>query len=197
MARAGLDPSAVVRAAAEIIDSEGLDALSLSALATKLGVKSPSLYAHIDGLEDLRRRLAVLAAEQLGDAIAPAAAGLARGEALQAVGQAYRSWVLAHPGLYSALEPNGPQGEPAVERVLSLVLAVLRGYGLEDDTAIHAARSLRAALHGFTALETSGGFGIPVDPDISFAWMLDALDRGLSAAGRVAGNDASPGSLRP
>ena len=197
MARAGLDANAVVRAAAEIIDRDGLDALSLSGLATRLGVKSPSLYAHIEGLEDLRRRLGVLAAEQLGDAIAPAAAGLARGDALQAVGQAYRSWVLAHPGLYAALEPNGPRGEPAVERVLSLVLAVLRGYGLEGDTAIHAARSLRAALHGFTALETSGGFGIPVDPDISFAWMLEALDRGLSTARDDADSQASPGSLRP
>jgi AcrR family transcriptional regulator len=191
MARAGLDTAAVVAAAAEIIDRDGLDALSLSALATKLGVKSPSLYAHVDGLEDLRRRLGVLAAEQLGDAIGPAAAGLARGDALQAVGQAYRGWVLAHPGLYAALEPNGPRGEPAVERVLSLVLAVLRGYGLEGDTAIHAARSLRAALHGFTALETSGGFGIPVDPDVSFAWMLDALDRGLRAASQDAEDPAA------
>ena len=190
MARAGLDTNAVVRAAAEIIDRDGLDGLSLSALATKLGVKSPSLYAHINGLEDLRRRLGILAAEQLGDAIAPAAVGLARGDALQAVGWAYRGWVLAHPGLYAALEPNGPHGEPAVERVLSLVLAVLRGYGLDGDTAIHAARSLRSALHGFTALETSDGFAIPVDLDISFEWMLETLDRGLSAASEDADNRA-------
>lgn len=186
MARAGLDAHAVVQAAAELVDRDGLEALTLSSVAAKLGVKSPSLYAHVGGLDDLRRRLGVMAAEELGAALAPAAAGLARRDALRGVGQAYRGWVLAHPGLYAALEADAPRQEPAVERVLELVLSVLRGYGLEGDAAIHAARSLRAALHGFTALETSGGFGIPVDPDASFEWMLAAFDRGLAAAEHAA-----------
>jgi AcrR family transcriptional regulator len=185
MARAGLDTEAVVRAAAELVDREGLEALTLSALAAQLGVRPPSLYAHVRGLDDLRRRLSVLAAEELGDAIAPAAAGLARGDALRAVGRAYRSWVLAHPGRYAALGAAAPLQEPAVERVLELVLSVLRGYGLHGDAVIHAARSLRAALHGFTALEASGGFGIPLDPNASFEWMLAAFDRGLAEAERT------------
>jgi AcrR family transcriptional regulator len=182
MARVGLDAGAVVVAAAELIDDEGLEALTLSALASRVGVKPPSLYAHVGGLDDLRRRLATLGAELLADAIAPAAAGLARGEALQALGRSYRDWVLAHPGLYAAMEAYAPPQDPAVGRVLELVLAVLRGYGLEGDAAIHAARSLRAALHGFTALEAGGGFGIPVAPQLSFEWMLAALDRGLGSA---------------
>lgn len=182
MARAGLDTDAVVRAAAELVDRDGPDALTLSALAAKLGVKPPSLYAHVGGLDDLRRRIALLAAEQLGTALAPAAAGLARHDALRAVGHAYRGWVLSHPGLYAVLEAEAPRQEPAVERVLELVLSVLRGYGLEGDAAIHAARSLRAALHGFTALEAGGGFGIPVDVDASFDWMLTTFDRGLADA---------------
>ena len=180
MARIGLDTDAVVRAAAELVDADGLSALSLSTLAARLGVKPPSLYAHVGGLEDLRYRLAVLAAEELSAALTPAVAGRARGDALRALGETYRGWVVAHPGLYAAVEPNGPRGEPAIEHVLELVLAVLRGYGLEGETAIHAARSLRSMLHGFTALEINGGFGIPVDLDASFEWMLAALDRGFS-----------------
>ncbi|MFI5039485.1 MAG: TetR-like C-terminal domain-containing protein [Solirubrobacterales bacterium] len=39
---------------------------------------------------------------------------------------------------------------------------------------------MRAALHGFVALETGGGFGIPLDPDDSYARLVDVLDRGLS-----------------
>ena len=180
MARAGLTTESVVSAAAEIADRNGLDALTLAAVAAVLGVKAPSLYAHVGGLDDLRARLAVRAAEQLGDALAPAAAGLARADAVRAVGHAYRRWVLDHPGLYATLEPALPQPEPAVERVLALVLAVLRGYGLEGDEAVHAARTVRAALHGFVMIEVGGGFGIPVDRSSSFDWMLAALDRGLS-----------------
>ena len=43
-------------------------------------------------------------------------------------------------------------------------LAVLRGYGLEGDDAIHAVRIIRAALHGFVTLETGGGLRDPARP---------------------------------
>jgi len=182
MPRAGLDTETVVQAAAELIDREGLDSLTLSGLAHELGVKPPSLYVHVGGIDDLRRRLGALAADQLTETLAPAAAGLNRGDALTAMGSAYRSWVLAHPGLYAALGSPGVNQEPATERFLALVLAVLRGYGLDGDAAIHAARTLRAALHGFTMLEAGAGFGLPVDLEASFQWMLAAIDRGLSGA---------------
>ena len=31
-------------------------------------------------------------------------------------------------------------------------------------------------------LETGGGFGIPLDTDASFDWLLDLIDRGLTSA---------------
>jgi hypothetical protein len=58
--------------------------------------------------------------------------------------------------------------------------AVLAGYGLEGDDAIHAARAVRAALHGFAMLESGGGFGIKLDLDESFARLVDLLDGGLA-----------------
>jgi AcrR family transcriptional regulator len=186
MPRAGLDSRQVVDAAAELIDREGANALSLSALAQRLGVRSPSLYVHVDSLEDLRRRLATRAAEQLGDVLAPAAVGLSRGAALRSFGHAYRTWALAHPGLYGLIESAGQGGDPAVARVLELMFAVLRGYGLEGDEAVHAARSVRAAVHGFVQLEAAVGFGIPIDPGASFEWMLAMLDRGLTGDGAAA-----------
>jgi AcrR family transcriptional regulator len=180
MPRVGLDSEQVVSAASALVDAAGVPALSLSAVAQRLGVRPPSLYAHVSGLDDLRARLAIRAAQQLGDTLGPAAAGRSRADALLAVGHAYRDWALAHPGLYALLETDAPQAAPALERVLELVLAVLRGYGLEGDTAIHAARALRAAIHGFVQLEAGLGFGIPVDPARSFDWMLMTFDRGFS-----------------
>ena len=70
----------------------------------------------------------------------------------------------------------------AAQGAVDVVLAVLRGYGLEGDDAIHAARAVRSALHGFVALEAAGGFGIPVDLDESYARMVRALARGLRDA---------------
>jgi AcrR family transcriptional regulator len=54
--RTRLTKIAVVQAAAELINTEGSDALSLNRLAEKLDIRTPSLYNHVDGLppaEDL------------------------------------------------------------------------------------------------------------------------------------------------
>jgi hypothetical protein len=58
---------------------------------------------------------------------------------------------------------------------------VLRGFGLADDELVHAARALRAGLHGFAALETQSGFGLDVDVDVSFQRMVAALGAGLAS----------------
>jgi Tetracyclin repressor-like, C-terminal domain len=64
---------------------------------------------------------------------------------------------------------------------VGVVLAVLRGYALEGEEAIHGARIVRSALHGFVTLESSEGFGIPLDLDETFARLVATLDRGLRA----------------
>ena len=48
--KVGLNREQVVEAAAAIADRDGLGSLSLATLASKLGVRSPSLYSHVDGL---------------------------------------------------------------------------------------------------------------------------------------------------
>jgi Tetracyclin repressor-like, C-terminal domain len=61
-----------------------------------------------------------------------------------------------------------------------VVLAVLRGYGIEGDDALHATRAVRSALHGFVAVETAGGFGLPLDIDESFDRLVSLIDAGLA-----------------
>ena len=181
MPRAGLDREAVVTAAAELADAEGLEAVTLARLADRLGVRSPSLYVHVDGLPDLRRRLAARGVRELTAALQGAAAGRAGGDALAAFATAYRAYAREHPGTYAATQRAADLDESA-NALVDLVLAVLRGYGLEGDDAVHAARTVRAALHGFAALETGGGFGLPLDLDETFARLVGVLDRGLAGA---------------
>jgi hypothetical protein len=72
------------------------------------------------------------------------------------------------------------QDQGAAERVVGLLVSVMRGYGLEGDAALHAVRAMRAAIYGFVSLESGGGFGIPLDAEASYEWLLDLIDRGLS-----------------
>ena len=186
MPRAGLSTAAVVAAAAEIADAEGLDRLTLARVAATAGVRTPSLYNHVESLDDVRRRVALLALRDLADALRDAAVGRAGDDALAAMADAYRAYARRHPGRYAATQRAPAAGDEemrtAAAGAVDVVLAILRGYGLEGDDAIHAARAVRSALHGFVALETGGGFGIPVDLDESYARMVRALARGLRDA---------------
>jgi len=52
---------------------------------------------------------------------------------------------------------------------------------------LHAIRGLRAMLHGFVALEAAGGFGMPLDLDVSYRRLVAGLDAALTRQGAGAG----------
>jgi AcrR family transcriptional regulator len=185
VSRQGLDRGRVVAAAAAIADAEGLEAVTLARVAAALGVRSPSLYNHVDGLDGLRRGIALLALGELGDALREAATGRAGADALVALADAYRGYARAHPGRYALIQVPQRAGDEealaAAGTVVGAVVGALRAYALTDDDAIHATRAFRAAIHGFVALEDGGGFGLPLDVDESFRRMVAALADGLAA----------------
>jgi AcrR family transcriptional regulator len=187
MPRAGLDAASVVDAAADLADSEGLDDLTLARLADRLGVRAPSLYAHVDGLADLRARVGARGVAQMTAEMSAAATGLAGREALQAVADVYRSFAHAHPGTYAAMQraPEDPESDAAIAagRLVEVFTAVLRGYGLEGDDAIHGTRLVRSALHGFVTLEQGAGFAMPISLEETYRRLIAMLDRGLRAPG--------------
>ncbi|MFE9200831.1 TetR/AcrR family transcriptional regulator [Micromonospora sp. NPDC007230] len=180
MPRAGLTPAAVVREAAVLADEVGYDRLTLAALAGRLGVALPSLYKHVKGVDDLHRKLAVLATAEIATELTAAAAGRAGDDALRAVAAAYRGYARRHPGRYPAIQrapdPADPEHVAAAERAVGAIYAILRGYDLTGDAAVDATRMFRAAVHGFSTLEAAGGFGLPRDIDRSFDQMVAALD---------------------
>jgi AcrR family transcriptional regulator len=184
MPRVGLDSEAVVETAAELADARGLQALTLAALADRLGIRAPSLYAHVTGMEDLRNRLAAYGAAQLTVALSQAVAGRAGADALRALADTYRAYAHEHPGAYAAIQraPDDPASLHgyAARELVSVIVAALSGYGLEGNDAIHAVRIVRAALHGFVTLEQIGGFAMDVPVDESYARAVRMLDRALA-----------------
>ncbi|MHB8556478.1 MAG: TetR-like C-terminal domain-containing protein [Candidatus Dormibacteria bacterium] len=166
-------------------DELGLSRLTMAALSGRLGVRQPSLYKHVDGIESLQRSIAVRAKHQLADTLARASVGRACGDAIVSLSHAYRSWALEHPGRYEAMQraaaPGDIEAEAADRAVVQVTYQVLAGYDLRGDDAIDATRALRSALHGFVDLEASGGFGLPVDVDRSFDRLIRTLVTALSA----------------
>jgi len=186
MPRAGLSTERVVEQAERLVDTPGSPPLTLAVLAESLGVRQPSLYKHIEGMDGLQRELAVRAKTELADTLARAAVGRARADALRAIAHAYRGWALAHPVRYAATvrapAPGDAEDEAASTAAVTVVFAALAGYGLLGDDAVDATRALRAALHGFISLEAGGGFGLPVSIDASFERLVEMLVGALDAA---------------
>jgi AcrR family transcriptional regulator len=170
----------VVEEAEQMVDEVGLSNLTLAALATRLGVRQPSLYKHIDSLSGLQRSIAVRAKNQLAATLGRATIGRAREDAIVSLSHAYRDWALEHPGRYAAAQwipaPGDSEAEAADWASVEIVAVILAGYHLDGDDAIDATRALRAALHGFVTLEST--FAHPASIDRSF----DRLVRGLATA---------------
>ena len=91
----------IVRAALELLEEEGADALTMRRLADRLGVKAPSLYKHLAGKDDLEAALIAVGLEQVASVLGDAARGAP--DPLAAIAAAYRGFAHAHPHLYRLL----------------------------------------------------------------------------------------------
>ena len=109
MPRAGLSAERVVERAAQIVDVDGLEALSLSRLAADLGVAPPSLYKHVAGMSDLVQQVSVRAVGELADRLAVSVMGRAGHDALRALAEAYRAF--AHEAPWALPDDSGPRGD--------------------------------------------------------------------------------------
>jgi len=186
MRKTRLDTETVVAAAAELVNAEGPEALSISRLAERLGVRTPSLYNHVEGLPGLKRELALMNARLLGDCIGYAAIGKSGPQAIREVAQAYRAYIKENPGLYMAglraartQAPVDAELQSIEDRVVEIGMAVVGSFGLHAEYGLHAVRGLRSVVHGFASLEVAGGFGLPLDCDESFRRLVEMLILGL------------------
>lgn len=184
--RIRLDKNAVVQAAAKLVNTGGMEALTLSRLAEELGIQTPSLYNHIEGLSGLQKELAVLNAKNIADCLSEAAVGKSGRDLFVEAAQAFRDYIKSNAGLYmSTLRSSGAQStqDPNLvreeARALKVGAALMTSLGLQGEDAIHGLRAFRSMTHGFATLEASGGFGMPQDCDESFRRLIDALAAGL------------------
>src|SRR5258708_4785153 len=93
----------VIRSAADMVDREGWAALSVAGLARELGRHATSMYAHVSGLDALRKEVSLLAAEELAEKVWSAAIGKVGADALGAIALQYRSYAAAFPGRTASL----------------------------------------------------------------------------------------------
>jgi AcrR family transcriptional regulator len=178
-----LSREAIVNAALTFLDREGWDALTINALAIQLGTKGPSLYNHVDSLDDLRRTVRMRVIDDILGMLNAVGEGRTRDDAVSSMASAYRSYAHHHPGRYSAftrmpLGGDDPEYTEATRLAAGPVIEVLASYGLDGDNAFYAALEFWSALHGFVLLEMTGVMD-EVDTDAVFSDMVLRLASGM------------------
>ncbi len=174
-----LDRTIILNTAAILAEEVKLDHLTLNQLAERLGVKTPSLYNHVQGLTDLYAGIAALGMQRLGAMIANAAIGQSHEDALIAIAREYRKFSRTYPELYKAIlkspEVEHREISEAENTIVQILLKVLEPYHYSEEEAFHKIRGLRSLLHGFVSLEEAGFFRAPWDVEKSYEKMLTSV----------------------
>ncbi|MFF5011777.1 TetR/AcrR family transcriptional regulator [Streptomyces sp. NPDC001165] len=165
----------IAAAARALLEESGPAALTMRALADRLGIKAPSLYKHFPDKHavevELTAQMLTESAEALEAAEALETAQAHTPGSLEALAEAYRAYALAHPHLYClATEQPLPRTELPEGLEDRAALPLLRACAGDRDLA----RAVWAFAHGMVILEIHGRF--PADADLDAAWK-----RGLKA----------------
>lgn len=156
-----LSTISLIDQAIALVDREGYDSLSVSAVANEMKVAPSALYTYCEGLNGLRNLVAIASTDNLTKRVRDAATGTSGEAAVTAIGIAYRRFSHEYPGQFaSTIRPPAAgkaELDAANRSLLDVFVLVYMAMGLDEAQARLAARSTRSAIHGFVALEHSTG----------------------------------------
>ncbi|WP_436522432.1 TetR/AcrR family transcriptional regulator [Actinoplanes sp. HUAS TT8] len=139
-----------------LVDERGLAAMSMRAVAERVGLTSMALYPYVGGKDALLDGLVDLLHLELGTSFGEDPAGIDWRKRLRALGRAVRALAHAHPSAFPLLLNRSAAGASA-----SWMTAALRGIlhdaGVPTAEAPRLARMICAFLLGYTTGEVTGG----------------------------------------
>jgi AcrR family transcriptional regulator len=152
----------IVNAARELLEEEGIDALSMRRIGQRLGIRAPSIYKHLPDKNALEAAIISTGFEEQAVLFE---AALEQPDPLGALARAYRDFGREHPHLYRLMTDRTLNREllvPGAEERAALPIYKATGENLD------LARAAWAFGHGMTILELNHRF--PPDADLDAAW---------------------------
>jgi AcrR family transcriptional regulator len=181
--RAPLTRSRIARAAVEIVDRDGLEALSMRRLGAELGVEGMAIYRHFPNKAAV---LAGIVEVLLAELVIPPPSNVPWQLVFREVSSAYRALLLRHPHavpLFAAL----PLTDPSAARAAGAVMALLRGAGFDAQTAFNTLATITSYVIGMVQWEVGTApfraegaepFALPADADPYLVELMPQLASG-------------------
>lgn len=155
-----IDRDTIIETARRLIESDGVDNVSLHAIAKELGVKAPSLYRYVQNKEALLRAVnAVTAHAVVATMLTAVSDDDTLEEQLVTAIKAYREYAHANPNTYELLYSNRvselrPDEDELEQSVLPLQALFAQWAG--EANSLIALRGAFAFVHGWSLLEIAG-----------------------------------------
>lgn len=203
-ARSAVSAGRIVDVAIEIVDHAGVDALTMRALAAKLGVAVTAIYWHVGDKDALLDAIADRVADEVGGIRVAGADPVAR---IASVGRSLRRNLLEHAHLVAIAHQQG-RTAAVFQPARRLLVRELTAAGLRGADAAFAVQAVLALVSGSVltqvqverapqSRDTPEGLWTigdvadapdlleflaePIDPERLFTRSLDTLVRGLVA----------------
>ncbi len=191
----GLRDEILAAAAALLAETGNEDAVSIRAVADRVGVTPPSIYLHFEDKKALLEAVCVEAFASFDSHLATAIAGVTDPmEALRAIGLAYIDFALNWPEHYRVMfmsrasaeldEPTDAelQSLAGFSRVLEVLAAAQRSGAIDPgEDSVRVAQALWAAVHGLAALLIAKPYFPWGDREALRTYLLDMCMRGVAA----------------
>jgi AcrR family transcriptional regulator len=185
---AGME-AALLSSAAELLEHEGPDGLSVRRIAAAANVAPMGVYNHFESKFGIVEALFIQGFERLGAEMAAMAQIDDPLEALREGARRYRALALAHPMAYQVMflravpgfEPSDPALTSCTRGFDFLVATVQRAIQagvIAPGSPTETAQMIWASIHGWVSLELLG-LGFVDDLDIWYDRLCEALLRGL------------------
>lgn len=152
----------VVKAACIIADEEGMSALTLKAVAQRLGIRPPSLYNHVESLEALFHLAAHVGMEEMNRRVRDSAVGTAGKEALLSMAAEYFGYMIEHAGVYEVIQwatwHNDEKTAALFGEYLALIGSVFEKCGYYERDIAEITDIFSGFLHGYATMQLRYAF---------------------------------------
>jgi len=177
----------IIETARQLIERDGVEALSLGKVAAALDIKAPSLYGHIRNKNALLQAVIEQTYLSLFDAYDEALdqSGDDPAERLLNLSRAHRRFAHENPNTYmlAYTTPNpelNTNPDMLLERAIAIqkIMSAITG----EEASLPALRGSLALVHGYVMLELNGQFRRGGDLAATFNAVLEAYLRGWEKA---------------
>ncbi|HFD6749710.1 TPA: TetR/AcrR family transcriptional regulator [Enterococcus faecium] len=157
--------SAAIEVTSNLADEIGLNNVSLKKIAEKLNIQTPSLYNHIDSLDDLLREVGHKGMLDMNDRMMKVAVGTYGDSAIKTVAIEYLNFMIEHPGVYEIIQWTSWNGNDKTAEIFSnytsLLTTLILSCNFNKKDTENILNLLTGTIHGYTTLQLRNAFTQP------------------------------------